>query len=122
MCAKAGQVTLGEMKALLESCDQTLPVRFECGGCPGDYMSYRGYYDMIAVDHGDTCTVAEFLAKTTEAIGKEFTGYKGGEFIMTKHTPVWVAEYGQSGGIGIVGIERTADAVILKTADIEGKP
>ena len=39
-------------------------------------------------------TVADWIDVLKEAIGKIFVGYKGGDFIMSKNTPVWLAEYG----------------------------
>ena len=39
-------------------------------------------------------TVAEWIDVLKEAVGKTFTGYKGGDFTMGKGTPVYLAEYG----------------------------
>ena len=41
-------------------------------------------------------TVAEWIEVLKEAVGKTFTGYKGGDFLMGKATPVYLAEYGSS--------------------------
>ena len=41
-------------------------------------------------------TVQEWIDVLKEAIGKTFTGYKGGDFTMGKGTPVYLAEYGSS--------------------------
>lgn len=41
-------------------------------------------------------TVEEWIEVLKQAIGKTFTGYKGGDFLMGKNTPVWLAEYGNS--------------------------
>jgi hypothetical protein len=41
-------------------------------------------------------TVEEWIEILKEAIGKTFTGYKGGDYTMSKNTPVWLAEYGCS--------------------------
>lgn len=41
-------------------------------------------------------TVAEWIEVLKEAVGKTFTGYKGGDFIMRKNTPIYLAEYGCS--------------------------
>ena len=41
-------------------------------------------------------TVAEWVDVLKEAMGKTFTGYKGGDFTMSKNTPLYLAEYGNS--------------------------
>ena len=41
-------------------------------------------------------TVAEWIDVLKEAVGKTFIGYKGGDFVMGKGTPVYLAEYGNS--------------------------
>ena len=41
-------------------------------------------------------TVQEWIEVLKEAIGKTFVGYKGGDFLMGKNTPVWLAEYGNA--------------------------
>lgn len=60
--------------------------------------SYRGYYSDLAFERGEgTTTAAALLALCKDCMGEEFIGYKGGEFIMGKNTPVWVANYGSCG-------------------------
>ena len=62
--------------------------------------SYRGYYEDLSIgeeDSGPVSTVSELLTACKEAVGKEFTGYKGGEFVMGHDTPLWVAGYGKTG-------------------------
>jgi len=119
MCAKKGQMSLGELVARLEAANPNAIVRFEDGTYPRDFDSYRGYYRFVAVDHGPECTVAQFLSKTKQAIGATFVGYKGGEFTMTKFTPVWVSEYGRASGIGIVDVQSSDKEVVLRTALID---
>jgi len=120
MCAEAGQMTLGELLAWMEGFDHALPVEFDIGYAPYSFMSYRGYYRYIAIDRSDGVkTVDQFIKDIKDAIGHTYTGYKGGDFTMTKMTPVWVSEYGASSSIGIIGVETTTDKVILKTAQID---
>lgn len=119
-CAEAGQLTLGELEARLEPVNKSLPVFFDSGESPGEFMSYRGYYRYVAVAPTDEpCTAGEFLERFSFAIGGTFTGYKGGEYRMTRHTPVWVSRYGEASGVGIVGVAVLPDKVILVTAKIE---
>ena len=123
ICAEKGQVTLGELVARLEAADPKKLVEFDDGKpwkYPGEYGSYRGYYRFIAVEHSnEPCTVADFLKRTKEAIGATFEGYKGGVYLMTKHTPVWVSEYGMCSGVGIIDVDVSGEKVILKLAQIE---
>jgi hypothetical protein len=57
--------------------------------------SYRGYYSDLAFEGGTSQIEAhELLASCKSAMGKVFTGYKGGDFMMGELTPLWVASYG----------------------------
>ena len=72
---------------------------------PDSFGSYRGYYEDLAFTVRDhETTVAEFLAAARKALGSEFTGYKGGEFVMDESTPLWISDYGESGGVAVVAI------------------
>src|SRR3972149_3678420 len=84
-CAKAGQVTLGELMAKLEGVDPNKLIKFDDGTNPGGFYSYRGYYEMIAIDRAEQEVIAGvilFAAKL--AIGHTYEGYKGGDLAMTK--------------------------------------
>lgn len=117
---KAGQITLGELKATLEQYDLDLPVKLSDESSPGDFHSYRGYYEFIAVDKGSDKTVREFLSQVYKAIGASFTGYKGGDFVMTNQTPVWVSEYGENSGNGIAGAALKDGVVWLGVIKVDG--
>jgi hypothetical protein len=72
----------------------------------GEARSYRGFYDDVAFEDGPS-VFASHLARTIRryVLDQKFTGYKGGDYRMTAHTPVWMAEYGELGG-GLVGFTR----------------
>lgn len=59
--------------------------------------SYRGYYEQLAFEPkaGET-TVAEMLAAAKSALGKTFTGWKGGAYKMTSDTKCWISFEGES--------------------------
>ena len=60
--------------------------------------SYRGYYCDLAFElRGGSRTAKELLDDCLEALGSEFTGYKGGEYLMDRSTPLWVSNYGSTG-------------------------
>lgn len=93
----ASQMTLGELIVRLRS----LPGEMKLYGIEANPDSYRGYYSDLAFPPaapGDpTITVAELLGVCLDAVGRTFDGYKGGEFTMTKTTPLWLAHYGNCG-------------------------
>jgi hypothetical protein len=83
------QMTLGELISRLKELGETEVDGFE------NPDSYRGYYsDLAFVPTGKKAKASELLAIAQECLGKEFTGYKGGEYTMTKVTPVWLGFYG----------------------------
>lgn len=53
------------------------------------------------------------------AVGAAFEGYKGGVFTMSRHTPVWVANYGNAGNTAVVGVRDLGYLVIIETAYVE---
>lgn len=87
-------MTLGELIKALESADpaRVVPRGFSIPD------SYRGYYDQVAFRPAENVTIGSMLAYAREALGSTYTGYKGGEFLMTEYTDVWIADYGESGG------------------------
>lgn len=112
-------VTLGELIDKLAAADKDKTVRNQNGAyISAACDSYRGYYSDLAFDWGDKCTVAEILASANEALGKTFTGYKGGEYTMSENTPLWVADYGCCGE-AVLGADETDDAFVLVTKDID---
>jgi len=115
-------ITLGELKDWLEKLPDDVIVRFNNGSSPGVFDSYRGYYEHIALDdHGPTPPkVIHFLSFVNKAIGSTHTGWKGGEYKMTRGTPIWVAENGIASGEGIVGMEyHSGNDAILVTRKVE---
>lgn len=101
-------------------------VRLDMGyNYPSDVGSYRGYYQDLAIrysdDHEDRMTAQEFKETLEDAIGTEFTGYKGGEFEMTEDTPVWVAKWGNASRTAVSGVRMTATRIILETRIVNGE-
>lgn len=89
----ATQMTIGKMINILKMMPPDAPV-------PSlDPHSYRGYYDDLAFDPTiEKITVETALKILTEGcLGKTFSGYKGGDYVMGLETPVWWAEYGREG-------------------------
>lgn len=116
------QMTLGEFIRALERQDQDEKVSFDFVHFgPTKFDSYRGYYDQLALGYGggrhdhayEHQTVAQLLAHARECVGKEFTGWKGGEYTMHSDTPLWVANPGETGSTAIVNIEKQLYVTII---------
>lgn len=120
----SSQLMLGELILKLEAIgNKDLPVIFDNGKyCPTDLDSWRGSYAELALEYqyteGEELTLAAFLKMLKEAIGKTYNGYKGGDFIMGKNTPIWVAHYGTS-----IGFKENEDGdyqAVVDTLEKEG--
>ena len=127
------QLTLGELILKLEAIPKTWKdhegkdnektVRFNFEYLhPTALSSWRGSYREIAIEFsekGYAPKLSEFISWLKEAIGKTYEGYKGGDFVMGKNTPVWVANYGHSGDTGIVDVRFDEYDVVLLTDKCE---
>ncbi len=95
------QILLGELILKLEAVqDKQKPVVFDFGSHPTDLGSWRGSYCELALGYTEgVCPPAlgRILDNCKAAFGETFQGYKGGDYVMGKATPVWVANYGESG-------------------------
>jgi len=100
------QLTLGQLIEKLEKLDG----RKEIVGI-GYAMSYRGYYSDLAFEPGDEVrTVGDLLGDCTSALGSTFTGYKGGDYVMDEHTPLWISAYGCCGD-KLMGLNLSVDPI-----------
>ena len=61
--------------------------------------SYRGYHDQLAfeIDSSQTMEAGILLDVCEKLQGSTLQGYKGGVYKITDNTPVWVAEYDNTG-------------------------
>lgn len=112
--ANSPQLALGEAILKLEAIpDKEKPIKYDFGEYPESPRSWRGSYNELAIGYGTTAvTAAWLLYELKSAIGKEYIGYKGGEFIMNKRTPLWVANCGESGISGYKGKDYPSVGVI----------
>ena len=122
------QLVLTELILLLANVDESLPVVFATYPySPSGLSSWRGAYDELAIEYDsqdELPTVKEFLAMLNDAVGKTMTGYNGGEFLMSRLTPLWMANYGESSGpfsecVAITGITVMKNSVLIKTMNME---
>ena len=89
---KQYHVTLGEMISLLGQADPDAKIGLT------DPHSYRGYYADLALEPTlELISVKQLIAQLNLVLDKTLEGYKGGDFLMSADTPVWVAHYGCTG-------------------------
>ena len=86
---------------------------------PTGFCSYRGYYSDLSIDYtldeysGLSC--GQLLEKAKECVGKVFQGYKGGDFKMTKHSVIWLANYSRTPEAILPGVkDRFGDGSFLE--------
>jgi hypothetical protein len=108
--------TLGEIILLLKSQpqDNRVDLDFDSSYDLFRLNSYRGYYQYLALDYNNTQgtqlkpnnTVSQVLKLFEDAEGREFTGYKGGEFLMHSKTIVFVSPYSTASERMLVDIKK----------------
>jgi hypothetical protein len=84
------------LKELIEELEKHHPAKHVPLGF-GRPHSYRGYYEQLAFSPVENTTVGDMLNAAKTAMGKTFTGYKGGEYEMGEWTECNLAEYGSCG-------------------------
>lgn len=130
------QLTLGELILKLEPIVENQKTRISDGKTeeatvvydfeylfPTTIDSWRGSYSELALDFVDSkhgsrekeMKASDFLKMLKETIGEKFTGYKGGEFVMGENTPVWVANYGNSGSTAVIDVVDNGYQIIIIT-------
>lgn len=91
---------LGEFIEILKTADQEALVNL------GNPHSYRGYYADLALEplNGAPIKVSQLIEQLTLTLDTFETGYKGGEFLMSADTPLWIAHYGGT-GLAMLGFD-----------------
>lgn len=88
---------------------------------PLSFTSYRGYYSDLCLTYAtryewlgnEDVTVGSLLKEAQKVNGKTLTGYKGGNFLMTEQTPIWVSDDDFSTGMAIANIEEYFDGCVV---------
>jgi hypothetical protein len=116
-------MNLGTLIDALEALPPTHDVMFDDGTIPYKFHSWRGVYAELTLGrdpYGDPqrMSVKRLLGLAKKADGSTFQGYKGGDFTMSRHTPVWADDYGEYNSRGILGVTVVDGIVILQTADL----
>lgn len=111
--ASAENMRLGQFIDELAACNPALPLVLENGAGLHGFMSYRGYYEDLAISpRSDPKPVGEVLNEARAALGEIFEGYKGGEYPMHKGSLLWVAPWGSCGD-KLTGVRAEADRVVV---------
>ncbi len=95
-------------------------VQFDfCYTVPTTVNSYRGFYNHLAIGWESARShwplASDLANELRSAIGKTFEGYKGGDYYMDEQTPLWVANWGDTGSTAIDRIEVNGSSVIIHT-------
>jgi hypothetical protein len=107
-------MSLGELIARLEELGDAL-VR----GLDGSVHSYRGYYERNCTEpSSDTLTGASLAKAYRGEIGKEITGWKGGDFYVSADELIYYADTGNTGP-AICALEAEPDGVYEVVAVVE---
>lgn len=113
-------LTLGEFISLLEVQDQEKCIKYDFVHFdPGEFDSWRGDYGYLALGYdngeGEGKVVKDILEMAKDAVGRVYNGWKGGEYRMTKETPLRCANPGESGDTAIVGVQDKGWVVVIMT-------
>lgn len=136
--SESPQLTLGELIDALKEIptkwgsdkqDVTVEFDFEYA-VPTGLDSWRGSYSELAINF-DFLGYEKFDEKTTDmklkdfikmlegAVGKTYTGWKGGDFTMSRETPIWVANNGNIGNTGVIGVMNQGYSATILTSYCE---
>lgn len=116
--------SIGDTIRALRIHNPLLSVEFDfCGLVPsGPVKSYRGYYDHVAIEWANPGrlglhppTVGDLLSTLESAVGRSHKGHKGGLYLCTSETPLWVSMRGETSDKSIRYIEEVGDRVIIGT-------
>lgn len=117
------QITLGALTDLLAKRDPEQSVSFDFEHMhPTTLHSYRSFYDDLALgfdDKGEAPTVAQLIERLRAADGETFHGWKGGEYRMTRDTPLWAARSGNAGSTAITGLADCSWQTVITTAYVD---
>ena len=111
-------VTLGEIIDWLERLPPEDEVVFDfCRASPSGIDSSRGDYAELALKYSfkKAATVCDVLKWYKGAVGATFSGYKGGDYTMTRDTQVWVDQWGQWTGTAIDSMDHFIGQAVFRT-------
>ena len=114
-------MTLGKIIDWLERLPPEDEVVFDfCRASPSGIDSSRGDYAELALGYSfeQVATVLDVLKWCKGAVGATFSGYKGGDYMMTRDTQVWVDKWGAWTGTAIDSMEHNYGQAMIRTKPI----
>lgn len=81
--------------------------------------SWRGSYNLPSIEYcseDSGCSIDSAIKNLQEINGMKVEGYKGGDYVLNKEDPLFIANYGCSNNCtAIVDIQETNDFIICLT-------
>lgn len=113
-------LNLGELLTALNDRPEAQIISFDfCNLVPNEVRSSRGDYSHLAVGFREIGvhhpTVGEFCDQLLECVGGQFEGYKGGLYVATLSTPIWVDNWGEWSQTQIIGVRGDACQTVILT-------
>lgn len=118
----SSQLSLGELIDKLEALpNKSMSVVLDFGPVPTCLSSWRGSYSELAIEYrdGDAPDVFTFILECRRAVSKTYEGYKGGDYVMGRETPVWVSQWGEAENNAVVGVRDAGDMIVIDTQEME---
>ncbi len=113
-------LTLGKLIKSLESTNAEFLVECSDGRTPGQPNSYRGYYSDLAFEpKTEEITVRALLELCMETLDSTLEGYKGGDFVMDKKTPLWVSPWGEVSSMAVVDTYSSEGKLVLVVKNLD---
>jgi hypothetical protein len=113
-------MTLQDLIGTLAAMPTGAAVRLDSGRTPTRLCSWRGAYSQLSLgsEPDGAKAVSDLLNDARSAIGREFTGYHGGEYAMSGDTPMWADEWGFCDYNALTGVAIKDGVVELQTVDV----
>lgn len=85
----------------------------------GDYKDYQKWEKTHSTKVDELPANANTLGKLLESLlGKDFIGYKGGNFTIEEYKPLWLeTDAGSCGEVAIVGIDKNLKLITKEVED-----
>lgn len=128
MITEADQWTLGQLRDALAPTPARYGIYLRRGALevtPLGFISWRGRYEEVSINwsenkHSAPLDCYAMYERTEEAIGDAMTGYKGGDYIMSRATPVWADAYGIYEGFAVYGLKEIGKDVVILADRMDG--
>jgi hypothetical protein len=114
-------LTLGQLIDALSAAPKSAVVALsDSGSSPFQPHSYRGYYSDLAFQEApETRTVADVLKDAKKALGTTFSGYKGGDYLMSETTPLWASSYGYNNGRAMMSAGMDGERFVITVKQVD---